>query len=117
MNWKNNNTPDKSYNGYSVTVDDTASNYNVQLNAYTVTPAALVFNNNSHDYTLSGAGTIGGATSLIMNGTRMLTRLVAPPRSEEHTSELQSQSNIACRLLLEKQNHCPEEEPAGYAHL
>src|SRR2546430_4867271 len=25
------------------------------------------------------------------------------PRSEEHTSELQSQSNIVCRLLLEKQ--------------
>src|SRR2546430_13177398 len=24
------------------------------------------------------------------------------PRSEEHTSELQSQSNIVCRLLLEK---------------
>src|SRR2546430_7547621 len=26
----------------------------------------------------------------------------APARSEEHTSELQSQSNIVCRLLLEK---------------
>src|SRR5256886_7553708 len=26
-------------------------------------------------------------------------------RSEEHTSELQSQSNIVCRLLLEKKNH------------
>src|SRR2546430_13461676 len=26
----------------------------------------------------------------------------ARPRSEEHTSELQSQSNLACRLLLEK---------------
>src|SRR5688572_31313716 len=26
----------------------------------------------------------------------------APRRSEEHTSELQSQSNIVCRLLLEK---------------
>src|SRR2546430_10035128 len=25
-------------------------------------------------------------------------------RSEEHTSELQSQSNLVCRLLLEKQN-------------
>src|SRR2546430_12656999 len=25
-------------------------------------------------------------------------------RSEEHTSELQSQSNIVCRLLLEKDN-------------
>src|SRR2546430_6301610 len=28
-------------------------------------------------------------------------------RSEEHTSELQSQSNLVCRLLLEKKNHQP----------
>src|SRR2546430_14391048 len=28
-----------------------------------------------------------------------------PDRSEEHTSELQSQSNLVCRLLLEKKNH------------
>src|SRR2546430_8669783 len=28
--------------------------------------------------------------------------IVAPGRSEEHTSELQSQSNLVCRLLLEK---------------
>src|SRR5688572_32372662 len=27
---------------------------------------------------------------------------VGPCRSEEHTSELQSQSNLVCRLLLEK---------------
>src|SRR5688572_32707568 len=27
-----------------------------------------------------------------------------PGRSEEHTSELQSQSNLVCRLLLEKKN-------------
>src|SRR2546427_8556101 len=27
-----------------------------------------------------------------------------PARSEEHTSELQSQSNLVCRLLLEKKN-------------
>src|SRR2546430_11384778 len=27
-----------------------------------------------------------------------------PERSEEHTSELQSQSNLVCRLLLEKKN-------------
>src|SRR5205085_9197173 len=27
---------------------------------------------------------------------------ISPPRSEEHTSELQSQSNLVCRLLLEK---------------
>src|SRR2546430_3194648 len=35
-----------------------------------------------------------------------LGRLLAP-RSEEHTSELQSQSNLVCRLLLEKKkNSC-----------
>src|SRR2546430_12496696 len=28
-------------------------------------------------------------------------------RSEEHTSELQSQSNIVCRLLLENKNTAP----------
>src|SRR2546430_12761071 len=27
-----------------------------------------------------------------------------PKRSEEHTSELQSQSNLVCRLLLDKKN-------------
>src|SRR6266478_9784098 len=32
-------------------------------------------------------------------GARRATCL---PRSEEHTSELQSQSNLVCRLLLEK---------------
>src|SRR5260370_22826789 len=31
------------------------------------------------------------------------------PRSEEHTSELQSHLNLVCRLLLEKKkNHLPE---------
>src|SRR2546430_7820544 len=39
------------------------------------------------------------------NSTPILADLRAgppPPRSEEHTSELQSQSNLVCRLLLEK---------------
>src|SRR5438270_3775315 len=30
--------------------------------------------------------------------------MLLEPRSEEHTSELQSQSNLVCRLLLEKKN-------------
>src|SRR5688572_31785318 len=30
-------------------------------------------------------------------------------RSEEHTSELQSQSNLVCRLLLEKKKEQPED--------
>src|SRR5256886_12386691 len=33
-------------------------------------------------------------------------------RSEEHTSELQSQSNLVCRLLLEKKKN----EPKHYAN-
>src|SRR2546430_12801190 len=32
-------------------------------------------------------------------------RASSPSRSEEHTSELQSQSNLVCRLLLEKKNN------------
>src|SRR3972149_10296418 len=38
-------------------------------------------------------------------GTVMICPRPSPryhPRSEEHTSELQSQSNLVCRLLLEK---------------
>src|SRR2546430_12576730 len=34
---------------------------------------------------------------------RLFTAETRPRRSEEHTSELQSQSNLVCRLLLEKQ--------------
>src|SRR2546430_9490946 len=33
---------------------------------------------------------------------RLGAKACQAPRSEEHTSELQSQSNIVCRLLLEK---------------
>src|SRR2546430_8269006 len=41
--------------------------------------------------------------------------LVRSPRSEEHTSELQSQSNLVCRLLLEKKTdrHLPDQPPRG----
>src|SRR2546427_8972900 len=35
------------------------------------------------------------------------------PRSEEHTSELQSQSNLVCRLLLEKKKKKMNTERRG----
>src|SRR2546430_9129637 len=46
------------------------------------------------------------ATSIIDRGRYWLciANRRATLRSEEHTSELQSQSNLACRLLLEKKN-------------
>src|SRR2546427_7362223 len=38
-------------------------------------------------------------------GPLALADLIGLDRSEEHTSELQSQSNLVCRLLLEKKKH------------
>src|SRR2546427_9074717 len=65
-----------------------------------------------------GASQQGLGEAKISNATvRMIARVTIPgdsirirldntfgtaPRSEEHTSELQSQSNLVCRLLLEK---------------
>src|SRR5688572_32604240 len=42
----------------------------------------------------------GAAGQRCMAGSVVVT--VGEARSEEHTSELQSQSNLVCRLLLEK---------------
>src|SRR2546430_11855688 len=58
--------------------------------------------------------------SLVESIERSLRR-----RSEEHTSELQSQSNIVCRLLLEKKKHihsqlhryAPSPVPDGLSQL
>src|SRR5438874_7947688 len=41
-------------------------------------------------------GAVGGALH------RLITRELYVPRSEEHTSELQSRRDLVCRLLLEK---------------
>src|SRR3712207_7809082 len=39
----------------------------------------------------------------LMNGTVTELIIATDPRSEEHTSELQSRQYLVCRLLLEKQ--------------
>src|SRR2546430_4163011 len=49
-----------------------------------------------------------------------LVQLLTPhARSEEHTSELQSQSNLVCRLLLEKKKpqHAPAQAPVRSAQV
>src|SRR2546430_12286812 len=42
-----------------------------------------------------------------------------PRRSEEHTSELQSQSNLVCRLLLEKKKkkECDQHQTINLTHI
>src|SRR2546427_3536425 len=42
------------------------------------------------------------ANDLLVDGVRVK---IIRNRSEEHTSELQSQSNLVCRLLLEKKKN------------
>src|SRR2546427_2794418 len=45
---------------------------------------------------------IGASAGGLEAFTKLLHKLPSDTRSEEHTSELQSQSNLVCRLLLEK---------------
>src|SRR2546426_1724861 len=40
-------------------------------------------------------------------------RHAVPPRSEEHTSELQSPCNLVCRLLLEKKKNRGPDRDSG----
>src|SRR2546430_10134417 len=48
-------------------------------------------------------------TRVVATGLRMkISGMLIDCRSEEHTSELQSQSNLVCRLLLEKKNKNPQ---------
>src|SRR2546427_7823477 len=61
------------------------------------------------------AGTIWISTSIgrrrvsSQRGIQSVTWPVLASRSEEHTSELQSQSNLVCRLLLEKKKKKKEK--------
>src|SRR5688572_32339246 len=54
-----------------------------------------------------GSDYVGDTKTLDVHVKRLRSKLESDPaepklRSEEHTSELQSQSNLVCRLLLEK---------------
>src|SRR2546430_4327676 len=51
---------------------------------------------------LSAAATAGPMLRLGTKWLSMTSKWIQSARSEEHTSELQSQSNLVCRLLLEK---------------
>src|SRR2546430_12420513 len=48
------------------------------------------------------AGLAGGRGKRLQNRMNGTVQPAVLERSEEHTSELQSQSNLVCRLLLEK---------------
>src|SRR2546430_8795528 len=51
------------------------------------------------------SGALSCSVTIALSGPGLVTTIrvgLSSSRSEEHTSELQSQSNLVCRLLLEK---------------
>src|SRR5260221_10860009 len=63
----------------------------------------------SEDDVSTGAMSLGSMTSLLCGRE---TRAFGT-RSEEHTSELQSHSDLVCRLLLEKKKKQPNDAILG----
>src|SRR2546430_8483441 len=58
---------------------------------------------------------VGTADPALLRSMSLLSD--AAVRSEEHTSELQSQSNLVCRLLLEKKKTTPKpRQPSQQPH-
>src|SRR5438309_8093860 len=64
---------------------------------YTLFPYTTLFRSR-------GSRAPGGPPGAPGAAARGYRRRAAAPRSEEHTSELQSQFHLVCRLLLEKKN-------------
>src|SRR2546430_6599211 len=72
----------------------------------TLFPYTTLFRSGVFRSSLSGAST-AGRMSTFPPGVAA-ARTMRSVRSEEHTSELQSQSNLVCRLLLEKKKRIRE---------
>src|SRR2546430_5168423 len=64
----------------------------------TLFPYTTLFRSDEPDRAATGVRAVPGAGA----GRAAAARAREVRRSEEHTSELQSQSNLVCRLLLEK---------------
>src|SRR2546430_12040754 len=70
----------------------------------TLFPYTTLFRSNSTDRQSGWTSNVSRKywTRVLISSLETLRRRSASSRSEEHTSELQSQSNLVCRLLLEK---------------
>src|SRR2546427_3265132 len=64
---------------------------------------ACTFASGARDTAASVTSWLARCTAKPLNPSAIVEQVAHPAvRSEEHTSELQSQSNLVCRLLLEK---------------
>src|SRR2546430_16470556 len=81
--------------------NDTATTEIYTLSLHDALPIYF-FAPQAHLAVLNSQRLIGRGAQLAVNA---FARTMNSERSEEHTSELQSQSNLVCRLLLEKKKY------------
>ena len=77
-NWLDGATASKYFDGDKVVFDDTAALFGMTLGV-PVAPASVVFNNSINDYTLSGAGGLGGLGTITKTGNAKVTVTTANP--------------------------------------
>src|SRR5256886_11565666 len=70
----------------------------------TLFPYTTLFRSDSNEMSFKMAGILAFRNVSPNCRPVLLEPILELERSEEHTSELQSQSNLVCRLLLEKKN-------------
>jgi arabinan endo-1,5-alpha-L-arabinosidase len=106
QNWNYGSGPATYTNGDNVTFNDANNgHYSVTVNT-TVTPGSVVVNNSLGNYTISGAGTIGGTGSLTKSGTGTLTISTANAYSGGTTV-------TAGKLLIEPTSATTSALPTG----
>src|SRR2546430_13724310 len=79
-----------------------------------VVSRAIACSNSAAARTMSAASLARTPCEYLRSASSELVVTCSSGRSEEHTSELQSQSNLVCRLLLEKKKtrpHTPTHDP------
>src|SRR5260221_11724310 len=85
--------------------NDTATTEIYTLSLHDALPICQTWLSSPFDLTPCAASQASFPLILLVNSTRSTSL----PRSEEHTSELQSHSDLVCRLLLEKKKKKRED--------
>src|SRR2546430_5579171 len=103
-------SPAPTRDAQEVSTQDSPATFKVRVNNVLVrvvvrdSHGKVVPNLKKEDFQLYDGRKLQAITSFAIENPRTHTVALTttPERSEEHTSELQSQSNLVCRLLLEK---------------